>query len=94
MKTKTDKIVKKDKGGKHLVYNQKHSFPKFKDISDIKEVSLDSMHKKLSECHKKFTKLKDVNSHIKANEYLKGKEIFSMKCITFTKKNIKKKKMV
>ena len=50
-KTKTDKIVKKDKGDKHLVYNQQHSFAKFKDLSDFKEMSLDSMHKKLSEFH-------------------------------------------
>ena len=43
-KTKTDKIVKKDKGDKHFVYNQQDSFAKFKDISDFKEMSLDSMH--------------------------------------------------
>ena len=50
-KTKTDKIVKKEKGDKHLVYNQQHNFGKLKDISDFKEMSLDSMHKKLSEFH-------------------------------------------
>ena len=50
-KTKTDKIVKKDKGDKHLVYNQQHSFAKFKDISDFKEISLDSMHKRLNDFH-------------------------------------------
>ena len=50
-KTKTDKIVKKDKGDKYLVYNQQHSFAKFKDISDFKEISLDSMHKRLNDFH-------------------------------------------
>ena len=45
-KTKADKIVKKDKGDKHLVDNQQHSFAKFKDISGFKEMPLDSMHKK------------------------------------------------
>ena len=44
-KTKTDKIVNKDKEDKHLVYNQQHIFAKFKDISHFKEMSLDSMHK-------------------------------------------------
>ena len=37
-KSKTDKIVKKDKGYKHLVYNPQHSFATFKDISDFKEI--------------------------------------------------------
>ena len=46
-KTKIDKIVEKDKGDKHLVYNQQHSFAKFKDISNFKEMSLDSTHKRL-----------------------------------------------
>ena len=48
VKTKTVKIVKKDKGDKHLVYNQQYSFAKFKDSSDFKEMSLDSSYKKLS----------------------------------------------
>ena len=61
-KTETDKIVKKDKGDKHLVYNQEHSLGKFKDISDFKEISLDSMHKILNDFHKKFIELKDVNT--------------------------------
>ena len=41
-KTKTEKIVKKDKGDKQLLYNKQHSFAKFKDISDFKEMLLDS----------------------------------------------------
>ena len=60
-KTKTDKIVKKDKKDKHLVYNQQHSFAKFKDISDFTEMSLDFMHNKLSEFYKKSTRFKNVN---------------------------------
>ena len=46
-KSKTDKIVKKGKENKHLVYNQQQSFAKFKDINDLIEMSLGSMHKKL-----------------------------------------------
>ena len=72
-KTKTDKIVKKDQGDKHMVYNQQHSFAKFKDISDFKEKSLDSMHKILNDFHKKFIKLKGVNPQPKANEDLNAK---------------------
>ena len=72
-KSKTDKIVKKDKEDKHLVYNQQHSFVKFKDISDFKEMSLDSMHKRLNDFYKKFTKLKSVNLQTEANVVLKAK---------------------
>ena len=57
-KTKTDKIVKKDKGDKHLIHNQQHSFAKFKDVSDFKEMSLDSMHERLHDFHKKLLSLK------------------------------------
>ena len=56
--TKTDKIVKKDKGDKHLIHNQQHSFAKFKDVSDFKEMSLDSMHERLHDFHKKLLSLK------------------------------------
>ena len=36
-------------------------------------MSLDSMHKKLSKFHKKFTRCKNVNSQTKAKEELKVK---------------------
>ena len=72
-KTKTDKILKKDKGGKHLVYNQQHRFTKFKDISNFKEISLDSMHKRLNDFHKKTIKFKGVDPQTEANEDLKAK---------------------
>ena len=57
-KTKTDKIVEKDKGDKHLVYNQQRGFAKFKDISYFKEISLNSMHKRLNDFHKNLLSLK------------------------------------
>ena len=56
-----------------MVYNQQHSFEKFKDISKFKEMLLDSMNKKLSEFHKKFTRFKNVNPQAEANKYLKAK---------------------
>ena len=45
----------------------------FKNIHDIKELSLDSIHKILKDFHKKFTGLKNVNPRTKDNENLKNK---------------------
>ena len=57
-----------------MTYNQQHSFAKFKDISDFKEISLDSMHKRLNDFHKKFIKLKGVNPPMIMNMSLKKKK--------------------
>ena len=57
---KTDKTIKKDKQNKILVYNQQHNFEKFKDISDFKEFSLDSMYRKLNDSHKNLLCLKNL----------------------------------
>ena len=46
-KSKTNQIDKTEKKNKNLIYNPQHSFAKFKDISDFKEMSLDSVHKRL-----------------------------------------------
>ena len=56
-----------------MVYNQQHSFAKFKDISNFKEILLDSMHKRLNDFHKRCIKLEGVNPQTKANEDLKAK---------------------
>ena len=48
---KRDKVIHTDKQDKNLFYNSQHSFAKFKDISDFKEFSLDSLHKKLNDFH-------------------------------------------
>ena len=48
-KTKVDKryeVVNNDTQNKNLFYNLYQNFVKLKDISDFKELSLDSMHKK------------------------------------------------
>ena len=52
-KSKTDKnkVVNTNKHDKNLFYNPQHSFVKFKDVSDFKELSHDSMHKKLNDFH-------------------------------------------
>ena len=54
-----------------MIYNSQHSFAKFKDIIDFKVLALNSMHKKLSDFDKNFTKFKDVNPW--KNEDLKAK---------------------
>ena len=76
-KTTADKIVKKGKGDKHLVFNQHYSFAKCKDISHFKKISFDSMHKRLNDFHKKFIRLKGVNPQTKSNEDLKAKVLDS-----------------
>ena len=57
----------------HLIYNSLHSFTKLKDIYEFKEISLDSMHKKLNHFFKKINKLKAVNSQTDENKVLKSK---------------------
>ena len=59
-----------------MVYNSQHSFPKFKDISEFKELSLDSMHKKPKNFHKKIADLKNVTQRTEANKNLKKKKSF------------------
>ena len=57
-KTNTNKVNSKKKQDKYLVYNSKHSFTKLKDIDEFKELSLDSMYKKLIDLKKKLISLK------------------------------------
>ena len=47
---------------KILIYNSKHSFVKYKDIDDIKELSLDSLYKKLNKFNDEIISLKNVAS--------------------------------
>ena len=66
---------------------------KFKDISAFKELSLDSMYKKLNDFYKKSTMFKKLNPQTKEKKYLKEKfktmlEIFLMNCIVFTEKMV------
>ena len=48
-KTNTNKGNIKKKQDKNLIYNSQHSFRKFKDIDEFKELSLESMYKKLND---------------------------------------------
>ena len=58
---------------KNLIYNSQHSFKKFEDIDEFKELSLDSMFKKLNYFLKTFNKLKTVNPQTNENKVLKSK---------------------
>ena len=87
---------------KNLFYNAHHSFIKFKNITDFKELSLDSMYKKLSDFYKKINEFKNFVPQKKGNEDLKTKVLdsdgeivlFSVYRIIFTRKNITNKKMI
>ena len=70
---KRNKVVNTDKQDKKLICNLQHSFVKFKNIKDFKELSLGSMHKKLNNCRKKITGFKNVSPQTKNNEDLKAK---------------------
>ena len=54
-------------------YNLQHNFVEFKDIGEFKELSPDSIYKKLDNFHKKFTKLKKVIPQEDTNKNLKEK---------------------
>ena len=59
-KANKNKAYNKNKQNKYLVYNSQHSFEKFKDINEFKELSLGSMYKRLNErlkllIHKQIT---------------------------------------
>ena len=61
-----------------MVYNSEHSFVQFKVISDVKEMSLDSVHKKLQNFRKTFTEIKNVNPQTKDNDDLKAKVLYNI----------------
>ena len=66
---KTNKIVKKDKQNKILVYNQQHTFAKMKGVCAFKELSLGWFYVLKTEC------LKQLNLQPKEKENLKAKSL-------------------
>ena len=66
-------MYNKNKQVKYLVYNSQHSFAKFKDIDEFKELSLDSMYKRLNDFQKRFNKLKNVTPQTYENKDLQEK---------------------
>ena len=47
---------------KNLIYNSKHSFVKYRDIDEFKELSLDSFYKKLNKFKDEITSLENLSS--------------------------------
>ena len=72
-KAPKNKVNNQNKQNKNLVYNSQDSFVKFKDINEFKELSFNSMHKKLKNFRIKFTSLKNVTPQTEANKNLKEK---------------------
>ena len=71
-KSKTNKNKSyKNKQTKYLVYHPQHSFAKFKDINEFKEISLDSMYKRLNDFKKRIDRLKTVNPQTDDKKVLK-----------------------
>ena len=58
---------------KNLIYDSKHSFVKYKDIDDIKELSFDSMYKKLNKFNDEIVNLKNLASRKEEKKELKNK---------------------
>ena len=56
-----------------MFYNSQHSFIKFQEISDLKELPLDSMHKKLNDFHNQFTGINKTCSTNKGKRRSKSK---------------------
>ena len=56
---------------KNLIYNSKHSFVKYKDIDEFKQLSLDSFYKKLNKFNDEITSLKNVSSRKEEKKDLK-----------------------
>ena len=48
-KANKNRMYNKNEQVKYLVYNSQHSFAKFKDFDGFKELSLDSMYKRLND---------------------------------------------
>ena len=57
---------------KNSIYDNKHSFVKYKDIDDIKELSLDSMYKKMNKFNDEIIGLKNVASRKEWKKELKN----------------------
>ena len=69
-KANTNKVNIKKKQLKNLIYNSRHSYTKFKDFEEFKELSLDSMYKKLNDFKKNIKKFKAVNPQTNENKVL------------------------
>ena len=62
---KANKTPKINNQCKILIYSTQYSFSKFRNIDDIKELSLDFMYKKFNDFHKKLTRFKILSPRAK-----------------------------
>ena len=62
--SKNGKLTKSDL----LMYNTKYNFSKFKNINDIKKLSLDSMFNLMKDHHKKLNSLTDLKPQSRENK--------------------------
>ena len=60
----------KKKRDKYLLYNSQQSYSKLKNIDEFKELSLDSMYKRLNDFHERFNMLKNVTPQADENKDL------------------------
>ena len=58
---------------KYFVYNWQHSFAKFKNIDELKELTLDYTYKRLNDFQKIFNMLKNVTPKADENKDLQKK---------------------
>ena len=80
-KTNTNKVNSNRKQDKYFAYNSQYSFTKFKNIDKFKELSLDSMYKKLNDLNNNINnnnnnnnnKLKAVDTETDENKVLRPK---------------------
>ena len=80
-KTNTNKVNSNRKQDKNFAYNSQYSFTKFKNIDKFKELSLDSMYKKLNDLNNNINnnnnnnnnKLKAVDTETDENKVLRPK---------------------
>ena len=77
-KTNKNKVDNENKQGKNVVYNSQHSFTKFKNILEFKEMPYYSLYKILSYFQKKFNKLDMVNLVTDENNFLKSKVLYDV----------------
>ena len=64
---------------KNLIYDSKHSFVKYKDIDDIKELSLDSMYKKLNKFNDEITSVNNISPQKKNTKELKNEVLSNVR---------------
>ena len=72
-KTNKNKASNKSKQNNYLVCNPQHSFARFEDIDNLKELSFDSKHKRINDFKIRFNRLKTFSPQTDENKNLQEK---------------------